>query len=169
MMAQLFKRGSEVNLPRRFRGQRGFSLLEVMVTLVLVAIGLLGVAGMQVAAIRLADASDVRTKGTANIESIVERILTNPNNAAAYAVSLTGSVSSGPAVTDVTAWKADLARNLLNGLGSIAVANDTACATNAPRQCQLVTVTVRWTENRAQRKAGGADPDIVEFTTVVRV
>ena len=149
--------------------QSGFSLLEVMVTLVLVAIGLLGVAGMQVAAIRLADAADVRTKGTANIESIVERILTNPNNAASYAVSLTGAATPGPGAADVTAWKADLAANLLNGAGSIDVVKDTSCATTAPRVCRLVTVTVRWTESRAQRASGSSTPEIVEFKTVVRV
>lgn len=154
---------------RRVGKSDGFSLLEVMVTLVLVAIGLLGVAGMQVAAIKLADASEVRTKGTTKIESIVERILTNPNNAAAYAVSLAGAVSTGPAAADVTAWKADLAANLLNGTGSIDVVKDTSCAATAPRVCRLVTVTVRWTENRAQRTAGGSTPEIVEFKTVVRV
>ncbi len=149
--------------------QAGFSLLEVMVTLVLVAIGLLGVAGMQVAAIRLADASEVRSKGSASMESIVERILTNPNNAAAYEVSLTGAVTSGPAASDVTAWKADLAANLLNGQGSIAVVTDASCATTAPRVCRLVTVKVRWTENRTQRTSGGATPETVEFNSVVRV
>lgn len=147
---------------------RGFSLLEVLVTLVLVAIGLLGVAGMQIAAIRLADASDVRTKGVGQIESIVERILTNPNNVAAYAVSLTGSVTSGPAAADVTAWKASLASTLQEGQGSIDVAKDTSCPTGALKDCQLVTIVIRWKESRAKRSASGTG-DVVEFKSIVRV
>jgi type IV pilus assembly protein PilV len=153
---------------RRQKNSLGFSLLEVLVTLVLVAIGLLGVAGMQIAAIRLADASDVRTKGVSQIESIVERILTNPNNVAAYAVSLTGSVSSGPAAADVTAWKASLASALVEGQGSIGVAKDTTCPTGALKDCQLVTIVIRWKENRAKRSTSGTG-DIVEFKSVVRV
>jgi type IV pilus assembly protein PilV len=155
-------------LPSR---RRGFSLLEVLVTLVLVAIGLLGVAGMQIAAIKLADAAEVRSKAVLNMESIVERIRTNPNNAASYAVSLTGSVSSGPATADVTAWKAALAANLLSGQGSITVADDNTCASGLTLpKCQLVTIIIKWSEPRAKRTAiGGNAVDTVEFKTVVRV
>jgi type IV pilus assembly protein PilV len=150
-------------------GQRGFSLLEVLVTIVVVAIGLLGVAGMQITAIKLADTADMRSKASVNMEGIIERILTNPNNAAAYAVSYTGTVSNGPAVADVATWKTGLAANLLNGQGSIDVTPDASCPTIASSVCRLVTVTVRWTEARAKRSATGATPQLVEFKTVVRV
>ena len=150
---------------------QGFSLLEVLVTLVLVAIGLLGVAGMQVAAIRLADAADVRSKGSTFIDDIAERIRTNPNNAAAYAVSLTGSVSSGAAAADITAWKASIAQALPNGQGSITVTQDGGCppVTASFRACNLVTIVVQWSEIRAKRSVGGASPETVIFQSVVRV
>jgi len=157
---------------RRFARQRqGFSLLEVLVTLVLVAIGLLGVAGMQISAIRLADAADVRSKGAIFIDGIAERIQTNPNNAAAYAVSLTGSVSSGAAALDVTAWKASIAQALPNGQGSITVTQDGSCppVTASSRVCSLVTIVVQWSEIRAKRVMGGAAPETVVFQSVVRV
>ena len=150
---------------------QGFSLLEVLVTLVLVAMGLLGVAGMQIAAIRLADAADVRSKGAIFIDGIAERIRTNPNNAAAYAVSLTGSVSSGVAAADVTAWKASIAQALPNGQGSIAVTQDGRCplVTASSSACNLVTIIVQWSEIRAKRSAGGASAETVIFQSVVRV
>ena len=157
---------------RGFACQRqGFSLLEVLVMLVLVAIGLLGVAGMQVAAIRLADAADVRSKGSTFLDGIAERIQTNPNNAAAYAVSLTGSVSSGAAAADVTAWKASIAQALPNGQGSITVTQDGSCppVTASSRACNLVTIVVQWSEIRARRSTGGAAPETVIFQSVVRV
>ena len=157
---------------RGFASQRqGFSLLEVIVTLVLVAIGLLGVAGMQLAAIRLADAADIRSKGSTFIDGIAERIQTNPNNAAAYAVSLTGSVSSGAAAADVTAWKASIAQALPNGQGSITVTQDGSCppVTASSRACNLVTIIVQWREIRAKRSTGGASPETVIFQSVVRV
>ncbi len=150
---------------------RGFSLLEVLVTLLLVAIGLLGVAGMQIAAIRLADGADVRSKGSTFIDGIAERIQTNPNNAAAYAVSLTGSVSSGAAAADVTAWKASIAQALPNGQGSITVTPDGSCpaVTASSRSCNLVTIVVQWSEIRAKRSASGPSPETVVFQSVVRV
>lgn len=153
------------------RRSHGFSLLEVLVTLVLVAIGLLGVAGMQVAAIRLGDAADIRSKGSTFIDAIAERIQTNPNNAAAYAVSLTGSVSAGAAAADVTAWKASIAQALTNGQGSITVTPDGSCpaVTATSRVCNLVTIVVQWSEIRAKRTSVGATPETVVFQSVVRV
>ncbi len=149
----------------------GFSLLEVLITMVVVALGLLGVAGMQVSAIKLADAADVRSKGVVFVNDIVERILANPNNADSYAVSLSGALTSGPASADVTAWKAALALRLPLGQGSISVADDTSSCVNdlSVPKCKLVTIVVQWDESRAKRSAIGANPGLVTFTSTIRV
>ena len=149
----------------------GFSLLEVLITMVVVALGLLGVAGMQVASIKLADAADVRSKGVVFVNDIAERILANPRNADSYAVSLTGAVTSGPAAVDVTAWKAALALRLPLGKGSISVADDTTSCVNdlAVVKCKLVTIIVQWDESRAKRSTSGANPGLVTFTSTIRV
>ena len=95
---------------------RGFSLLEVLITMVVVALGLLGVAGMQVASIKLADAADVRSKGVTFVNDIAERILTQPNSAGTYAVSFGGApAANGAGEADVIAWKASLASRLPSG------------------------------------------------------
>jgi len=141
--------------------------------MVVVALGLLGVAGMQVASIKLADAADVRTKGVTFVNDIAERIATQPNNVANYAVSFTGTPGSGAGDADVIAWKASLASRLPAGEGSIEVTPDGSCAggvaSTTLRPCQLVTITVRWDESRARRSAAGANPNLVTFTTTLRV
>ena len=149
----------------------GFSLLEVLITMVVVALGLLGVAGMQVSSIKLADAADVRSRGVVFVNDIAERILSNPNNADAYVVGLNGAVTSGSASADVTAWKAALALRLPLGKGSISVADDTASCVNdlAVPKCKLVTIVVQWDESRAKRSAVGANPGLVTFTSTIRV
>ena len=156
---------------RQPRLSRGFSLLEVLITMIVVALGLLGVAGMQVASIKLADAADIRSKGAVFVNEIAERILTNPSNAAAYAVSLTGSVSAAPAGPDVTAWKASLASSLPQGKGSIQISPDTTCPVGAVivGNCLLVTISVQWDESRTKRPTVGANPGLVTFTSTIRV
>ena len=153
---------------------RGFSLLEVLITMVVVALGLLGVAGMQVASIKLADAADVRSKGVTFVNDIAERILTQPNSAGTYAVSFGGApAANGAGEADVIAWKASLASRLPSGEGSIGVTPDPSCAggvtSTSLRPCQLVTISVRWDELRAKRSATGSTPNIVTFTTTLRV
>ena len=153
------------------KNQDGFSLLEVLVTMVVVALGLLGVAGMQVASIKLADAADTRSRGATYVSEIVERMMSNPTNAAAYAVAIGAApTGSGTAFNDLTAWKANLLR-LPSGDGSVTVAADATCDAlgTGVRACRLVTVTVQWDESRAKRSAAGPSPGLVTFTSTARI
>jgi type IV pilus assembly protein PilV len=153
--------------------QQGFSLLEVLVTMVVVALGLLGVAGMQVAAIKLSDAADSRSRGATYVSEIVERMMSNPTNANSYAIAMGGTVSgTDAAALDLTAWKANL-QKLPSGDGSVAIADDPTCTAIAGgtgyRPCRLVTVTVQWDESRTKRATSGTNPGLVTFTSIARI
>ena len=57
---------------------RGFSLLEVMIALLVLSIGLLGIAGLQVFSLKYNHQSYERTQATLLINEIVDRMRANP-------------------------------------------------------------------------------------------
>jgi type IV pilus assembly protein PilV len=148
----------------------GFSLLEVLITIVVVAIGLLGVAGMQVASVKLSDLSAQRTTGINLTNEISNRIRANAPNVAAYQ-SDWGATASGTSVAaqDLALWRgANGLGAFPSGDGKITVSRDASCAT-VPLypDCTLVTVEVRWDERRA--RGGNPTPTQTLFSTTFRI
>lgn len=72
-----------VKLTRTHQRQPGFTLVEVLITIVVVSIGLLGVAGLQISGLRANMGSEARSKATILANDIVERMRTNPLGVAA--------------------------------------------------------------------------------------
>lgn len=76
---------------QRIQKQRGSTLLEVLITMLVVAIGLLGAAGLQLASTRYQQTSTFRSQALLHADFIIEKIrvnnvnLTFPNLAAAQA------------------------------------------------------------------------------------
>ena len=56
----------------------GFTLIEVLVTVVVVSIGLLGLAGLQISGLRANMSSEARSKATLLASDIIERMRANP-------------------------------------------------------------------------------------------
>jgi type IV pilus assembly protein PilV len=151
------------------KGQSGFSLLEVLITIVIVAVGLIGVAGMQVAAIKLADVSNTRTIGAAYVSQIYEQMSANPTALASYNVGF-GSTGSN---ADVQNWKQALTAALPSGDAEITVSDaGTNCVTPPAGSevvgCNLVRVVVRWREFRGVQQ-GNATARNVEFVSTARI
>ncbi|MBL1278391.1 MAG: type IV pilus modification protein PilV [Ectothiorhodospiraceae bacterium] len=61
----------------RRKNLRGFTLIEVLVTVVVVSIGLLGLAGLQINGLRANMSSEARSKATLLASDIVERMRAN--------------------------------------------------------------------------------------------
>jgi len=57
---------------------RGFTLIEVLVTMVVVSIGLLGLAELQISGLRANMSSEARSKATLLVSDIIERMRANP-------------------------------------------------------------------------------------------
>ena len=124
--------------PRRF-GQSGFSLLEVLITLLIVAIGLMGFAAMMLNSMKNNRTSMQRSMATSYAYDIIDCM--RANQAAAlggnYTVTFGGTLSGTTvAATDVTAWKTELATLLPAGDGAISF----------PGGGNTVLVEIRWTE-----------------------
>ena len=84
---------------RRSR-QRGVGLLEVMVTVIVVSVGLIGMAGLQVATKRAGFQASQRTLALSLANDMMQRITLNPVSLTAYATGAapvgSGSIASAP-------------------------------------------------------------------------
>ncbi|MCL4779883.1 MAG: type IV pilus modification protein PilV [Gammaproteobacteria bacterium] len=118
------------------RHQSGLSLIEVLITVVLVSIGLLGLAGLQLTSVRNSNSSGERFIATTLAQDILDRMRANRSNAADYALAMAANPAAGAvAGDDLDIWMDTLQATLPDGDGSIEVDDD-----------NLVTVTVQWTD-----------------------
>lgn len=120
--------------PRR---DRGFSLLEVLIALLVLSIGLLGLAGLQVFSLKYNHQSYERTQATLMTYDIADRMRANPEGvfggnydsigktdaAPSYVDCASAACSAGADIAnfDIAMWKLGLAQpgNLAGGAGAI--------------------------------------------------
>ena len=116
--------------------QQGFSLLEVLIAAFVLAIGLLGIAGLQLTSMKSGQSAFLRSQATLLAYSIIDDIRANRSNAGSYVVSFDDDAidATGLAKADVDAWLDRLATELPAGDGSVAVDG------------QRVTVSVQWSD-----------------------
>lgn len=132
----------------RSEHQRGLSLIEVLVAIVILSIGLLGLAGMQASSLRSSQSANYSAQAMTLAEDIIERMRANPQMASSYARPLGASAPTGGitmAARDLEEW---FARVQTLPAGDAAIQVDT---TTSPA---LVTVTVRWDDSRAGTQIG---------------
>lgn len=125
----------------RQRLQRGFSMVEVMVSVVVLSIGLLGMAALQARSLQENRGAYLRSQGSILAYDILERIRSNSDAAKAggYDISLGQrkfSSASAMATTDLKDWVANLTSLLPSGDGSIDCDSSGNC-----------TVIVQWFDN----------------------
>jgi len=135
--------------------QSGFTLLEVLIALLVLSIGLLGLAALQTTGLRSNQMASMRTLATQFTYDITDRMRSNPvgvaNGEYVVARTTTPSASIAPwtggnlALTDLTEWRANIANRLPGGISEI-----TVCDTTTVPACADVThiVTVYWNESR---------------------
>jgi type IV pilus assembly protein PilV len=118
--------------------QNGATLIEVLVALLLLSIGLLGVAGLQINALQVNRGAHVRSQASVLAYYIADRMRANRDSALAggYNVAF-GATPSGATINlrDVANWKAELASTLPAGDGEVSI-----IAGN------IVLIRVRWTD-----------------------
>lgn len=123
--------------------QIGFSLVEVLVTMVLLAFGLLGIAGLMVSGISNASSSEAMSKASQLAADIADRMRANPAMAlSATSEYLTKYGDPAPeapstiAQADKKAWLDALAAQLPQGGGKIT--NDVGAGQ------RKIDIEVRW-------------------------
>ena len=132
--------------------QQGFTLLEVLIALLILSIGLLGLAALQTIGLRSNEMASMRTNSTMLAYDISDRMRANPvgitsGNYVIDSSPITGSIpdctaadctTAQMATFDLSQWKTALAL-LPGGQGDI---------TQAAGPPLVNTITVRWDENR---------------------
>jgi len=149
----------------------GFTLIEVMITVFVVAVGLLSVAGLQAFAKKSNFDAIQRTQAAALAQDLIERIRANAAQGAGYVTDAsagwsssnapgaptqscsTSSTASSPACTpaqvvafDKYQWTRALfgAAESLNGESAGGLSEPTACITNATAPCGAYTIAIAW-------------------------
>ena len=120
----------------------GFSLIEVLISMVILSIGLLGAMALQATSLKEAQVSNYRDNATLIAQSVLDAIRANRANAVGYAITLAASAPTGTSITatDLQNFKNSAAELLPSGNGSITVSAGTSTA----------TINLQWSESRVK-------------------
>lgn len=133
------------------QSQRGIGLIEVLITVLVLAVGLLGLAGLQLTSLRNNQSAMERSIGVVQSYSIIEAIRADPDSAKSgrFNVALDGTPAGSTFPAQVLAiWRAQLKDNLgADAVGAVACDADNC------------TVTVQWDDSRGL--AGSATQQII--------
>jgi len=135
--------------PRIIALQQGFSLVEVLIALVVLSIGLLGLAALQTVSLKVGHDSYQRTQATMLAYDVIDRMRANPvaltagrydnvlanTNPGSTDCVLSTCSTNELADFDIRTWHTILAAKLSQGQGTISASGTTR------------TITVSWSEN----------------------
>lgn len=157
--------------------QQGFSLIEVLVTLVLLTIGMLGLVAMQGRGIQFTSDSVARNNAATLATEILEKIRATPDSRDSYLITQLaaqgqcagGTIQANNTAAQLTCWS-EKARMLMPGAtgtdaGAVAVRNAFyICRSLQPGTCSAgtgstVEVQIAW-RSGGERCGNGADPFI---------
>lgn len=124
---------------------RGFSIVEVLVALVVLSVGMLGIAGLYVFALQSGTSSIFRTQAVNLAADMADRIRANQAATVGYAADGADHDCESADCTaveiaedDRAGWEGQVAAALPNGEGAVAVAGAAVPFT--------YTITVSWSE-----------------------
>ena len=132
--------------------QRGAGLIEVLVAVLVMGVGLLGIAAMQSLALRGGQGSLESSQAVMQTGSILEAMRANPG--VDYTMAKQCSVPTGTASL-VAYDRREWIRALKNTIGSGELTDTTTCGQIACN-AGVCTVTVFWNDARAGSDQGGA-------------
>lgn len=121
--------------------QRGMSMLEVLVAFIILAVGLLGLAGLQANALKNNQSSLQRSQAIMLSYSILDAIRADRANAASYSMTTTDTAPSGSSL--ISSTQGTWINNLKTALGdSSSTKGGIAC------DASTCTITITWDDTR---------------------
>jgi type IV pilus assembly protein PilV len=129
----------------RAANARGFTLIEVLIALLLLSIGVLGLAGLQLKALKFNQTAAVRSQATFLAYSIADCMRANRDAAKAgsYNLAMDATAGTGTSISavDLANWRSALKTQLPSGNGSITSSGD------------VFTITVQWDESKVDTES----------------
>ncbi len=120
--------------------QTGFTLIEVMVTVIVLAIGLLGLAGLQATSLRFNSSAYLRSQATNLAYDMADRMRVNRQAAlnGGYNIAITAATPTGTTLADIdrAEWRTALANTLPMGRGGITLNGN------------IFTISIQWDDDR---------------------
>lgn len=157
--------------------ERGFTMLEVLISIVVIAFGMLGVAGLQAFALKNSQGASFRSVATVLANDLIDRMRANPQGAStnAYAngatmgtvakndncLNLTACNATSLAQHDLFEWTTAVAAALPNGAAYVCQDDsptDGTSETNA--ECSgtgPLVIKIWWIDDRTRGNTKAAD------------
>ena len=151
MKSCLNRSSTRRSFPATIGNQSGVGLIEIMVAVLVLGIGILGIASTQIISLQMNTQSQNRSQAVLLAEDMLDRIRANPDNPGAYALAQgnaqgadngacdTSFVPANASVSanDIAAWENNLACLLPAAQRTVAVNGNT------------VTITIDWDQDDA--------------------
>lgn len=140
--------------------QRGATLIEVLVAMLILSVGLLGLAGMQMTALKSNQSAYYRSQATVLAQDIIDRMRANRTEAlnGVYDTALKNETCNPKITPSGTLAQKDVAE-WLNSLSCLLSADARG---SVVRNERLFTVSIEWNDNRG-RVDEAADDDRETF------
>jgi type IV pilus assembly protein PilV len=144
------------------RGQvKGATLIEVLVTLLVAGIGVLGAASLQMNAVKFNHLANTRSYASILAYDVSDRMRANRDDALAgrYDLAMTANPPSGAAIyaVDIREWLTELSTALPGGDGSIG------------RTGNVFTIEVNWDESRVSASRESQSDHIGRFVFITEL
>ena len=136
-------------LPAAYRAQQGASLIEVLIAVLIMGIGLLGIAAMQTTALRNSQSSLERSQAVIQSYAIFDAMRANRTAALGGAYNTAGWICAAPtgtshAARDSIAWMNSM-KATMGRAGDTTTCGNIACVAAT----SICTVIIRWDDSRA--------------------
>lgn len=121
---------------KRAGGQRGFTMIEVLVALIILAIGLLGVAGVQALSLKQTANSNIRSLVTMYAYDLSERMRAEPSHFNDYEKAVAATCNA--CADDLASWHNAVVTDIPTATTAVDVTSNVSLTT--------AEITINWSE-----------------------